>query len=223
MNNKKPWFCGLFSVIPWLLLEAISDVGVARAADEFAHEGVARHPFVGHINEVLKHTDQALCDGEVGGLVINFTQQGKRVFLHDGKLVGEHGVIDVIRAFLALVDPAEFACADAWPHREGLLGGGVAEFVVAHNAADEAQVGEGEGVMVIDVHLGLRGDEDLELGGLWNVDGHAVVEGVDAFDDDGLVPADMDGPAFHALAKLEVKPRQRDGLAVNEVEHVLVE
>ena len=77
--------------------------------------------------------------------------------------------------------------------------------------------------MVVEVDLGLGGDEDLELGRLRDVDGHPVVEGVDALDDDGLAALDVERPARDGLAGLEVELRQCDGLPGDEVDHVLVE
>ena len=46
--------------------------------------------------------------------------------------------------------------------------------------------------MVIEVKLGAGGDEDFEFRALGDIDGHPFVEGVDAFDDDRLVFADVD-------------------------------
>ena len=77
--------------------------------------------------------------------------------------------------------------------------------------------------MVIEVDLSLRGDEDLEFVGVRNVGGHAVVQSMDALDDDGLVFADVESPSGDPFALLKIELRQGDGLAGDEVDHVLVE
>jgi hypothetical protein len=67
------------------------------------------------------------------------------------------------------------------------------------------------------------GDEDLEFRLRRNRGGQFVIEGVDAFDDDRLLRPQLDPAADDAVAFGEVKLRQIGRLAIDEVEHVLVE
>lgn len=138
MNKKAgldPRFC--------LWTGARSHVLVARAADEFPHQRVRWYPLVVHVDEELEHPHQPHGGGEAGRCLLDPLKQRKRVFLHDRELVAEHRVVDVVGALLGVVDPLELARPDARPHADGLLGRGVAELVVAHDPADETQIGEG--------------------------------------------------------------------------------
>ena len=69
--------------------------------------------------------------------------------------------------------------------------------------------------MVVEIHLRLRGDEDLEFRVLRDVAGEDLIERVDAFDDERFMLADGKGSARNRVTELEVETRKGDGLAVD--------
>lgn len=77
--------------------------------------------------------------------------------------------------------------------------------------------------MVIEVHLGLGRDEDLELVALGDAIGKRFVQGMDAFDDDRLIARELDLPSRDPVADLEIELRKLDLFPGDEIENVLLE
>ena len=96
--------------------------------------------------------------------------------------------------------------------------------VVADEAAEEAVVGGGDAVVVVEVELGEGGDVDVELAFVGEAGGEFGVEGMDAFEDDDLVFVEPEFfAAVEARAGMEIEGGQVDFAAGVEVGEVAVE
>ena len=90
-------------------------------------------------------------------------QEGLGVDLEDTELVVEGRVEGCVGVVLEGEDVLALARLDAGPHLEGALGAVAAEVVVADHAPQQAVVGGGDAVVVVEVDLGEGAHVDLEL------------------------------------------------------------
>ena len=109
------------------------------------------------------------------------------VSLHDGEFEDEGGIESGVGIFLEGENPFFLPPAHTRPASDGLDGGGVAIFMIAHDAAKQAVVGGGNPVMVVDAEGGEGRDVDLEyvVGG--ESAGEFRVKAVDTLDKEDVV------------------------------------
>ena len=94
---------------------------------------------------------------------LDFGEQGARQHGKNGQFVVEGGIEDGVGSFLEGENPCAFAAADVGPHFQGAGGGMSAIAMVADQTANQAVVGGGDAVVVVQVELGQRRNIDVEF------------------------------------------------------------
>ena len=159
--------------------------------------------------------DAALVDG---------FQERFGIRLEDRQFIGQSRVENRIGIFLIGIDVLFFAAADIGPDIHGRHGPAVAELLVPDHAADDARIRRGNAVVVVNAYLRQDAQGNLDLFIARQHVGQGIVQGVEAFDDDGLAFfQDCRLVVEMAVACDEIEAGQVDFLALVEVIDLLVE
>ena len=187
-------------------------------------ERVARyHALVFYGLEIFEIFDESVCHKELRIGVFDLHKRRQRLFSEHAKLVRQCGVEHKVCPFLIGINPLELTAADGLPHIDGVCRGIVAEFHIANDAADKAQVRGVERRMIVDVDGQLRCNVDLVFLMFWYGRSQFFVESVYAFDDDRAVFVHLDSAPHFLFADHEIELGQRHFFAVDKVEKIFVE
>jgi len=161
----------------------VFEVGIA---EEFAQDGVVGDKMVVNGQEPFQEGEQALGLDVLGGAVGDLAQQRFDEGLEDRQLVDQRRVEHHVGVFLEGKDITLLAPADGVPAFDGILGAVAALAGIPDDAADQAGIGGGDAVLVVEVEL--REGRDIEtIGEFGREPGQQVrVQAMDAFQDDDL-------------------------------------
>ena len=113
-------------------------------------------------------------------------QQGFGIRLEDRQFIRQGRIENLVGIFLIGVDILFFAAADVGPNIHGRHGTAVAELLIPHHAPDDARIRRGNPVVVVDPDLGQDAEGNLGLFIPRQHVGQGIVQGMEAFYDDGL-------------------------------------